>query len=98
MYAGFFPRWTGPAFCCMAQPSCRMAAGLLGVLGQEFRNSVDGFGVGMAFRQMAYLGESDRRVRNPRGKAQTAPCHRETEHERFVVAARSGGRGACRAR
>ncbi len=40
-----------------AQASYRMAVGSLGVLGQEFRNSVDGFGVGTAFRQMAYLGD-----------------------------------------
>jgi hypothetical protein len=40
-----------------AQASYRRAVGSLGVLGQEFRNWVDGFGVGTAFRQMAYLGD-----------------------------------------
>jgi hypothetical protein len=40
-----------------AQSSSHRAVGLLGVLGPEFRNSIDGFGAGMAFRQMAYLGD-----------------------------------------
>jgi tetratricopeptide (TPR) repeat protein len=40
-----------------AQASWRRAGGLQGLLGPEFRNSIDGFAAGMAFRQMAYLGD-----------------------------------------
>ncbi|HEY2124608.1 MAG TPA: AAA family ATPase, partial [Chthoniobacterales bacterium] len=40
-----------------AQASSGGAMRFPGVVGPEFRNSIDGFGAGMAFRQTAYMGD-----------------------------------------